>query len=312
MTLTQLEYLVAVDKFRHFGRAAEFCGVSQPTLSMQIQKLEDAWRVSLFDRSRKPVEPTYIGAQIISQAKEVLLHAKKLEDVLEVSRGKFQGTLKVGVIPTISPYLLHRIIPDLQRKYPKVNWIFTEATTDDLLRMIRENAVDTAILATPLNELGTEEQVLYFEPFMAFLNARHPLAKESFILNSELKIDDLLLLTEGHCFRNSVLQMCEAHIDNLQDTGRLQLESGSFETLVKLVKSGLGMTLIPYLLAVDLPEVDRKWVRPIAEPRPVREIGLIYSKNQLKTSLINALAGVIKDQVPDRLLRPEGQIYTPR
>ncbi len=312
MTLTQLEYLIAVDKYRHFGRAAESCGVSQPTLSMQIQKLEDAWRVSLFDRTRKPVEPTNIGSQIIAQAKEVILNAKKLEEVLEVSRGKFQGTLRIGVIPTISPYLLHRIIPNLQKKFPRVNWVFTEATTDDLLRMIRENEVDTAILATPLNELGMEEQVLYFEPFMAFLHARHELAKESFILNSELRIDDLLLLTEGHCFRNSVLQMCDAHIDSYNDSGRLQLESGSFETLVKLVKSGFGMTLIPYLMAIDLPDADKKWTRPIAEPRPVREIGLVFSKDSLKTSLINALAGVVMDQVPERLLRSDGKIYKPR
>ncbi|TVQ81395.1 MAG: LysR family transcriptional regulator [Flavobacteriales bacterium] len=313
MTITQLEYILAVAEHRHFGKAAEACGVTQPTLSMQIQKLEEAWRTTLFDRSRKPIELTKTGYQVVEQAKNIVKEVRKMDDILDLSRGKFHGVLRIGIIPTVSPYLLHRIFPLFTKRFPNVFCVFTENTTDNLIKQVRNDEIDVAILATPLDETGTIEKPLYYEPFVAFVHAGHRLAKESFILNSELDLDDLLLLSEGHCFRNSVLQMCQAKGSRISTEGsKVMLESGNFETLYKLVKNQVGMTLLPYLMAIDLSESDRKWIRPIAEPRPVREIGLLYSRTQLRTSLIDALGEIISSSVPEKLLKPEGKVYSPK
>ena len=310
MTITQLEYIIAVEKYRHFGKAAEHCGVTQPTLSMQIQKLEEEWKVNLFDRTRKPIVPTQIGTRVVTQAKIVLQESKRIEDILQLTRGVFQGTFRIGIIPTISPYLLHRIVTPFQKAYPDVQCIFQEAHTDRLVQMVRDDVVDVAILATPLDESGVTEIPLYYEPFMAFIHPNHRLAKEAFVLNSELRLEDMLLLSEGHCFRNSVLNMCDAKRNGSDH--KLTLETGNFETLIRLVRAGHGMTLIPYLMAIDLSEEDRKWVRPIAEPRPIREIGLLHAKSQLKTQLIKALADVIRANVPERLLDKDGKLLSPR
>ncbi|MCC5916368.1 MAG: LysR family transcriptional regulator [Cryomorphaceae bacterium] len=311
MTITQLEYVVAVDKFRHFGKAAESCGVTQPTLSMQIQRLEEEWKVSLFDRSRKPICPTKVGEKIIRQMQVILHEARRLEDVIQLSKGMYHGVFRIGVIPTVSPYLLHRIILPFQKAFPEVRCVFQEAHTDQLLQMIKDDEIDVGILATPLREAGLQEMPLYYESFMAFLHAGHRLAGEAFVLNSELSLDDMLLLSEGHCFRNSVINMCDANRGQSLD-GKLVLESGNFETLIRLVKQGHGMTLIPYLMALDLDEKERKWVRPVAEPRPVREIGLLYAKTQLKVHFIKALAKIIRSNVPEKMLTKDGKVLSPR
>lgn len=310
MTITQLEYVVAVDDLRHFGKAAERCGVSQPTLSMQISKLEEAWDVRLFDRTQKPISPTKTGKKVIDQARAVLRESNRMGDVIELSKGAFQGQFRIGVIPTISPYLLHRIIAPFQRLYPEVKCVFQEATTESLTRMLRDDRLDVAVLATPLGELGMDEEPLYYEPFLAFVHPDHRLSKDALILNSELDIKDLLLLSEGHCFRNSVLNLCQHDDKAIQPP--LSLESGSFETLIRLVKQGYGMTLIPHLAVTEMSDLDKKWIRPIAEPRPVREVGLMYLHGQLKSHLISALKRVIQSNVPGRLLQKEGVVLSPK
>lgn len=310
MTITQLKYIVAVDEYRHFGKAAEHCGVTQPTLSMQISKLEEVWDVRLFDRTHKPIIATNMGKEVIAQARKVLHEAHRMKDVIELSKGAFQGQFRIGVIPTISPYLLHRIIAPFQKLYPEVKCVFQEASTEALTRMLREDRLDVAVLATPLREQGMDEIPLYYEPFMAFVHPNHRLSKEAFILNSELNLEDLLLLSEGHCFRNSVLNLCRHNGGSTN--APLSLESGSFETLIRLVKQGYGMTLIPYLAASELNDADRKWVRPIAEPRPIREIGLMYLHGQLKSHLINALKRVVQTNIPDRLLANDGEVLSPQ
>ncbi len=310
MTITQLEYVVAVDDFRHFGKAASHCGVSQPTLSMQINKLEEEWGVRLFDRTQKPISPTKTGKQVIEQARIVLRESHRMADVIELSKGAFQGQFRIGVIPTISPYLLHRIIAPFQRLYPEVKCVFQEATTETLTRMLREDRLDVAILATPLDESGMDEDPLYYEPFLAYVHPNHRLSKDAFILNSELNIEDVLLLSEGHCFRNSVLNLCQ-HDDEGINT-HLSLESGSFETLIRLVKQGFGMTLVPHLAVTEMNDQDKKWIRPIAEPRPVREVGLMYLHGQLKSHLIKALKRVIQSSVPESMLSKDGIVLSPK
>jgi LysR family transcriptional regulator, hydrogen peroxide-inducible genes activator len=307
MTYTQLQYLIAIDTHRHFGKAAESCFVTQPTMSMQIQKLEEELEVLIFDRSKKPVEPTEIGKQIIAQARITLHEMDKITEMVNNSKGLVKGEFKVGVIPTVASTLLHRFIPEFTEKFPDVQLIIEEWQTETIIQRLKKDLLDAAIAATPLSVQGIIELPVYYEPFVAFIPQNHRLHSESFVLNSELKLEDILLLNEGHCFRNSVVNLCNSAFDS--ETGHQKkhftLESGSFDTLVRLSKRGLGMTLIPYLTAEDLSAADKKMVKPFDYPQPSREISILYSRSQLKINLIHSLRDVIASVVPKKLREPE-------
>lgn len=309
MTLTQLQYLIAVDNHRHFARAAEACFVTQPTLSMQIQKLEDELGVLLFDRSKHPVRPTSIGEKLIAQARMVVNESERMKQILQESKNQLEGPFKLGVIPTVASSLIPRFIGKFHKKYPKIQLQVQELRTDTILEKLRRDELDAAILATPLDEKGIIEQPLYYEPFMGFVPDNHRLSKEAFITNSELDANDILLLNEGHCFRNSILNICQKLDKNLKKP--IDLESGNFETLIRLSKQGFGMTLLPYLHAIDLPEVDQRFVKPIADPKPTREISLIYTRAELKIKIINELGKIIKSVVPEKLMEENQEVVSP-
>ena len=207
MTITQLHYIIAVDTHRHFGRAAEACFITQPTLSMQIQKLEDELGVILFDRQKHPIEPTPLGVSIISQARVVVHEAEKLEQQAQAATGEIKGTFRLGIIPTISPNLLYRFISRFKNELQEVHLIVEELQTQQIISALRKGTLDAGILATPLDERGIKEIPLYYEPFMAFVPEGHRLEKDEFVLSSELDLNDLLLLNEGHCFRFSVINL---------------------------------------------------------------------------------------------------------
>lgn len=308
MTYTQLLYLSAIDTYRHFGRAAEKCFVTQPTLSMQIQKLEEELDVLIFDRSKKPVEPTDIGKQVIAQARLALHEMEKVKELVQHSKGVISGEFRVGIIPTVAASLIPRLLPDFMKTYPDVELIIEELQTEVIIERLKKDLLDAAIAATPLNINGIIEQPIYYEPFVAFIPENHRLASESFVLNSELKLEDILLLNQGHCFRNSVINLCQSAFDQTKSNGdhrKFKLESGSFETLIRLSKQGLGMTLIPYLTAEELSPEDKKMVKPFDYPQPSREISLLYSRSQLKINLINSLAATVAKSVPKKLKEPE-------
>jgi len=308
MTITQFKYIVAVDNHRHFARAAEACFVTQPTLSMQIQKLEEELDILIFDRSKHPIVPTPLGEKLIEQARKVIYESDVLENMAKQIKGSFEGDLNLAVIPTIASSLLPRFIPEFTKKYPKIRLRVEELKTEDMIEALRTDQIDVGIAATPLDEKGIMEQALYYEPFMAFVPEYHPMSKDTFLLASEINSKELLLLNEGHCFRNSVLKIC-----NATDTGSsgLTMESGSFDTLVKLAHRGLGMTLLPYLTAIDLPEKYRPFVKPIAEPTPSREISLLYSRTQLKLEWINAVGELIRAGMPAKVLEQPEQLVSP-
>ncbi len=309
MTITQLQYLIAVDNHRHFARAAEACFVTQPTLSMQIQKLEDELGILLFDRSKHPVRPTAIGERIITQARTVVNETNRIHQILQEGKNLMEGPFKIGVIPTVASSLIPLFVRSFHEKFPKIQLHIEELHTDEILEKLRMDELDAGLLATPLKERGIIEKPLYYEPFMAFIPENHRLSKEAFITNSELDIDDILLLNEGHCFRNSVLNICNKL--GAPGTKAVEMESGNFETLIKLSKQGFGMTLIPYLVAVDLPEVDQKYVRPIADPRPSREISIVYTRSELKIKVIDELVKVILANIPEKLLLEENNVISP-
>jgi len=312
MTITQLQYIIAVDNHRHFARAAESCFVTQPTLSMQIHKLEEELGITIFDRSRKPLQPTDIGIQILEQARIVINEEKRIYEVIQKHKGEITGNFRLAIIPTVASTLLPRFLKCFISEYPKVSLEIEELQTKVILERLKNGLLDAAILATPLDQDGIMEKPLYYEPFMAYTPMDHRLYKEKFIANSDLISDDILLLHEGHCFRNSVMNLCTSLFDKKNNSG-VKLESGSFETLIKLSKQGFGMTLVPYLKAIELKAIEPQGtIKPFANPQPVREISLIHHRTHLKISIIEALAKCVQENIPEHMLKDEtGAIVSP-
>lgn len=299
MTITQLKYVLAVAEYKNFTVAAEHSFVTQPTLSMQIQKLEEELDVMIFNRKKKPIELTSIGEKIIQQAKLIVDESVRISDIVDQQKGFIGGEFKLGIIPTIMPTLLPIFLKNFLKKYPKVKLIIEELTTEEIIKKLSEGHLDVGIAATPLENEAIKERPIYYEPFVGFVSADHRLFNKPNITEDDLDLDDVLLLEEGHCFTNSVINICKNK--NAADHHQFQLESGSIDTLIKLSKEGLGMTLVPYLHSLDLPETDKQYLKQFSNTVPAREVSIIYHKSQLKMQLIEALKttidGVIKGAI---------------
>lgn len=291
MTITQLKYVLAVAEHQNFTVASEHCFVTQPTLSMQIQKLEEELGILIFNRKKKPIELTPIGQKIIEQAKVILDESNRINDIVEQQKGFIGGEFKLGIIPTITPTLLPLFLNNFIKKYPKVTLKIEELNTQDILKKLKDGHLDAAIASTPLENESIKERVLYYEPFIGFMGENHRLYSKNKITVDDLNIDDILLLEDGHCFKDSVINICRSLKTNTSET--FKLESGSFNTLLKLSKEGMGMTLLPYLHTLDLKEGDEKYLKEFENPAPAREVSLVYHKSQLKMQLIEALKSTI-------------------
>lgn len=296
MTITQLKYVLAVAKHQNFTIASEHCFVTQPTLSMQIHKLEESLDIQIFNRNKKPIELTDVGEKIVAQAKIIVNESNRINDIVDQEKGYIGGEFKIGIIPTIMPSLLPLFLKIFNRKYPKVELIINELTTDQVVQKLNDGYLDAAIAATPLNHDNIIESPIYYEPFIALVNQDHRLYNKNHIDPQDLNLDDLLLLEDGHCFKESVLNICSSLRPNTKK--QFALQSGSFDTLIKLTKEGMGMTLLPYLHSLDLNEGDKSLIREFQKPYPAREVSIIYHKSELKLQLINALkdeiSGVIR------------------
>lgn len=309
MTITQLKYTLAVAEYKNFTVAAEHCFVTQPTLSMQIQKLEDELDAKIFNRSKKPIELTPVGARIVEQAKVIVDESNRIIDIVHQQKGYVGGEFKLGIIPTVMPTLLPMFLKNFTRSYPKVQLIIEELTTEEIVRKLMDGHIDAAIAATPLENEAIKERVLYYEPFVGLIPEEHRLFKNEKLEISELEMEDILLLEDGHCFKDSVLNLCRA---NKKDSKKhFQLESGSFDTLIKLSKDGLGMTLLPYLNTLDLNEKDKTYLREFVSPPPAREVSLIYHKSQLKMQLVEALKTTIDGVIRGAIAFSDVQIISP-
>lgn len=299
MTLTQLNYILAVDRCRNFAQAAKECFVTQPTLSMQIQKLEDYLQVIVFDRSKSPVEPTPMGKKVLEYARKVMQGAQELEELSKSLRGEVSGEYILAVIPTLAPYVLPIFVQEFVNKFPKVELKIYEYQTDEIIRYLKEGKVDGAILATPLEVKDIQEEHLFFEPFSIFLSPGHALLKQKSLDEKDLDLKEAWLLKEGHCLRSQALQLCQYR--KVSEGKHLFFEAGSMETLINMVKSSTGFTVLPYLASLNLSASDKKLLRDFKKHTPVREISFVTGPMSMKDSIEKALIQVIQKNIPKEL-----------
>jgi LysR family hydrogen peroxide-inducible transcriptional activator len=296
-SLTQLEYLIAVDKHRHFGKAAAACNVSQPTLSMQLQKMEEEYGVTFFDRSKQPILPNPEALPLIEQAKTILREYGKLKHLTTDTSQELSGDFKVGVIPTVAPYLLPKFLGDFSNQYPKINLSIREITTQQIIDALDRDEIDVGILATPLNIPTLDERPLYYEPFYVYTSAGHPLSKLKSVTEDDLTASGIWLLSEGHCFRTQVIKLCATRKTSAV-LKNVSFESGSMETILSLIDQGHGYTLLPAMAAERINKEHRSQVKEIKSPIPTREISLVYRRSQYKQNMIRKLGDLIKGHLP--------------
>jgi LysR family hydrogen peroxide-inducible transcriptional activator len=314
MTLTQLGYVVAVAQHRNFGLAANASYVTQPTLSAQLQKLEEELGVTIFDRSKHPIQPTTVGELVIAQARVVIAEAQKIIDLTTKEQNEISGPISIGVIPTLSPYILPLFIQKFSDAYPQAQITVEEWQTHQIIDRLQKDQLSLGLLVTPLHIATLVEHPIFYEPFVLYISPEHPLARAKSIREKDLSINDVWLLTEGHCFRDQVLSICKdrASSGRSSESGQknLRFESGNLETLKKMVDRSSGYTLLPQLAALDLQEsVRKRQVREFQSPAPTREVSLVHTKLLKKRATVEALLSLIRDSIPNDLLKPKGGRY---
>jgi len=310
MTITQLRYVLAVAEHKNFTKAAEHAFVTQPTLSMQIHKLEEELGVEIFNRNKKPIALTQVGKKIVEQARNIVNESHRIQDIVEQQKGFIGGEFKLAIIPTIMPTLLPMFLKNFINKYTKVNLKIFELNTDDLLKKLKSGQIDAAIAATPLDTENIIEKPLYYEPFVGYIPEGHPLHNKKTISPSDLNIDEILLLEDGHCFKDNVLNICKNRSASLDLP--YQIESGSFETLIRLSHEGLGMTLLPYLQTLELSDRQKNNLKNFDDPKPAREVSLIYHKSELKLQIIEALKDTITGVIKGAIAFQDVEIISPK
>ena len=298
MNLQQLEYIVAVDNHRHFARAAESKYITQPTLSMMIQKLEDELGLKIFDRSRQPVEPTKEGVQIIYRARQILNEVERMREYVGEVKGETSGEIRFGVIPTLAPYLLPLFLKAFTNKYPLVKLFITEMITEQIVTGLQSGELDMALLATPLHQAALAEHPLFYEEFFVYATHHENLPRKKYLLPADLNPAHLWLLQEGHCLRNQVFNLCELKGKNNSDEN-LFYEAGSIETLINLVDKHQGITIVPKLATLALSKQQKKNIREFSKPKPVREISLVVNQNFPRKQLLENLKKEILLHLPN-------------
>lgn len=302
MNLQQLEYIVAVDTHRHFEKAATHCFVTQATLSAMIKKLEQELDLILFDRSKQPVTPTETGRAIIEQARVVLKETEQLRLLSKEAKSGTTGELRMGIIPTVAPYLLPLFLTDFLKKYPAVKLKIVEQTTAHLLDALAAGRLDVAIMATPLAQKGFAERHLFFEEFKVYVAGEAGASRKKYILAEDIDVNKLWLLEEGHCLRSQVLNLCE--IQKQQAVAHhLDYETGSMESLLRITEINGGITIVPELATVEFDKAKKEKLRHFRPPVPVREISLVTYRHFVKKNLLHLLQEEIKTAVKPLLTK---------
>jgi LysR family hydrogen peroxide-inducible transcriptional activator len=311
-TITQLEYIVAVAKTKHFGRAAKECNVSQPSLSAQIQKAEEEFQTLLFDRSKSPLLITTKGKLIIEQSKVILREHKKLFSLAQLEEFTLQGNFHLGVIPTLSSSLIPLFIESFAKKYPNIKLSISEFETKELVEKLHEDELDGGLLITPLHDPRLIERRLFLEPFFVFLAPSHPMENDDSVSEKDLEKWSFWRLKEGHCFRDQMMNLCQGHGGRLVFDS-IQFEGGSLETIINLVRKGGKdtFTLLPQLATQSLmPREIEKQLKPFRAPVPVREVGLVNARAFNKERILQVLEETILNSVPKELKKfSEGNAF---
>ena len=302
ITLTQLEYIVAIDEYRHFATAAEKCFVTQPTLSMQIKKLEDELGVIIFDRSRQPVVPTDLVAKLIEQARMTLSATQRIKEIIQEEQQEVEGTLKIGIIPTLAPYLLPVFIGPYIRKYPAVKVEVEELVSEEIIRRLKRDMLDVGLFVTPYHDEKVVERPVFYEEMLVYAHPDSELLKKKEVGHGDIVTSDIWMLGNGHCFRNQVVNLCEMSASQHRNLP-FEFESNSLETLMRIVDVEGGFTLIPELALQYMSPEKKKQVRSIANTKPLREVSVIYSRHFTKQRLITLLCDEIKSVVPAHMLK---------
>jgi LysR family hydrogen peroxide-inducible transcriptional activator len=298
-SLVQLEYLIAVATYGQFSIAAEKCFVTQPTLSMQIKKMESDLDIIIFDRSKQPVVPTEIGKTIISQARIVLSESAKIKELIKSQMNVVSGALRIGIIPSVAPYLLPLIVGPFTKQFPEVRLKISEMLTDQILDALDKERIDLGIASTPIPNRNLKETPLYFEEILIYCHDKHPLYSNKTITSKDLAKENIWLLSQGHCFRSQALNVCE-----LKENSKItpfEYESASIETLLKMVDKEGGITLIPELAVSDLSLEKQKRVKSIDALKPVREISIVTNRLFVKNQTLQAMKNCILSQIPEEM-----------
>jgi LysR family transcriptional regulator, hydrogen peroxide-inducible genes activator len=307
MTLTQLSYIIAVDKYRHFATAAEKSFVTQPTLSMQIHKLEDDLGVTIFDRSKSPVIPTEIGEKIIEQAKTILKESKQLSDIANFKENELRGTFKVGIIPTVAPYLVPLFLRSFIKKYPLVDLVFEELLTNEVIEKLGNDQLDAGIIATPTDQSFIYTEDLFVEPFLGYLSHSHPLVDSKKLSVGDLDQTNIWLLNEGHCFRDQTVKLCKE--EKKGNRSAIEFKSGNLETLKRLVEQNFGMTLLPWTAVQEFDgNCTNAVIKEFEDPIPSRKLRLIYGRKHLKQTIIHAFKDSICSSIPKELKKTDKRV----
>ena len=299
MTLQQLEYILAVNQFRHFAKAAEYCRVTQPTLSAMIQKLEEELDTRIFDRSQQPVCPTPVGILIIEQAQKILVQANRIKNIIEEEKHSLTGIFKLGILPTVAPYLLPRFFPQLMKKYPDLDIRVVEMKTNDIKKALQTGEIDAGIVASLAGMEELQQTPLFYEQFFVYVSRKDILFNSEVIRTSDLNGEQLWLLDEGHCFRDQLVRFCQMKSAR---ASQLAYHLGSMETFMRMVESGKGVTFIPELAVLQLGDIQKELVRPFAIPCPTRQIVMLTNKNFIRHTLLEALTKEIKSSIPKEML----------
>ena len=299
MTIQQLEYILAVDKCRHFAKAAEHCHVTQPTLSMMVQKLEDELGAKLFDRNAQPIRPTRAGEKVIEQARNVLYQASLIKDIVKEEEASLKGIFRLAVLPTIAPYLLPRFFQQVSEEHPDMDIRILEMKTDPTLKALQRGEIDAAIIANRTTEPTLQSETLYYEQFFGYVARNEAIFKNPLIRTADINGERLWLLDEGHCFRDQLMRFCQMEKVKIRQAA---YRLGSLETFMRMVESGNGITFIPELAILQLSEGQKELVRPFAIPKPTREITFVTRKDFIRQSVAKLLTDSIKQSVPKEML----------
>lgn len=310
MTFTQLEYIVALDTHRHFAVAAEQCYVTQPTLSMQINKLEQELGVKIFDRSKQPVLPTVAGIEIIEKARKLLSDRNELLESIQSKKDVVKGELRIGIIPTLAPYLLPLFVHSFTKSFPEIKLKVSELTTQTLITHLRDGRIDAGILVTPLQEQGIAENVLFYEELVAYVSKQNSVYKKQYVLSKDIDPDKLWLLEEGHCFRSQIINLCELR-KKTKGGSHFEYEAGSIETLRRMVDLHDGITILPELATIDMTGKQQQNLRYFKPPAPMREVSMVVHRHFVKKRLIEVLKQEILKVIPDKIKKNKKTVVIP-